>query len=307
MVSGGTVSGDASSLSNVLGEYLSDIEGLSSTWKGPSYDNIQTKASNFVSEYKGLIVGQMESFANACNLYLEYVTCKQNLEISKSNYNQAVSNQDSAAMSTYSNSISNYTSRLNTLKSEIQSALASASSVSLQATAINANVTAEAESPSTSGGGENPNYIYSAKYPGYVFPFEKGVNAPVTSHVGRRTAPTEGASTNHQGTDIGAANGTEIHAIYSGKVVTSGSFGGYGNCVRIQQDDGNLTYYGHCSKTTVQVGERVEAGDVVGNVGSTGVSTGPHLHLEIRAADYDSTKNLIDSEDIFEGVWPEKV
>ena len=135
---------------------------------------------------------------------------------------------------------------------------------------------------------------------GYVFPFGKDTNYRISSHVGKRKAPTAGASTNHQGTDYAASSGTPIYSISDGEVITSGDFGGYGNCVRVKMDDGSIVYYGHCSKTTVPVGTRVKAGDQVGNVGSTGISTGPHLHLEIRAADYtNSNRHLLDSEELF--------
>ena len=315
MVSGGTVNGDLSSLKSSLSSYSSEISGLSGSWTGASHDGIVSKCEAFVSEYTSTISGQMSAFASACDLYQDYVNCKNELNTAQSNYNTAVSNKDSSAMTSYGNQVASCKAKLASLKSQIESLLSTASSGKLEATSVNATTTTSGDSSSTTttttttttAAGQNPNYIYSTKCPGYVFPFEKGVNAPVSSHVGKRKAPTAGASTNHQGTDIAAAKGTEIHAIYGGTVVTSGSFGGYGNCVRVQQDDGNLTYYAHCSSTSVREGDRVEAGDVVGKVGSTGVATGPHLHLEIRASDYtDKNKHLLDSEQIFEGVWPQK-
>ena len=148
----------------------------------------------------------------------------------------------------------------------------------------------------------NSNLIYSDSS-GYVFPFAQGVSAPVSSHVGYRNAPTAGASTNHKGTDIGVSYGTEIHAIASGTVINAGrsNAGGYGNWVQIRQDDGCVVDYGHVSKSDYySVGDRVEAGDVIANVGSEGVSTGPHLHLQIS----DANGNLLDSEDLFADCWP---
>ena len=138
---------------------------------------------------------------------------------------------------------------------------------------------------------------------GYVFPFEKGVNAPVTSSVGPRNAPVAGASSNHKGTDIGVAMGTPIHAIAGGEVINAGrgDAGGFGNWVRIRQDDGNIVIYGHVSKSDYfKVGDRVEAGDVIAKVGSEGYSTGPHLHLEI----HDPNDNILNSENLFSDCWP---
>jgi murein DD-endopeptidase MepM/ murein hydrolase activator NlpD len=138
---------------------------------------------------------------------------------------------------------------------------------------------------------------------GYVFPFEKGVNAPVTSSVGPRNAPVAGASTNHKGTDIGVAQGTPIHCISGGTVINAGrgDAGGFGNWVRVKQDDGNIVIYGHVSKSDYfKVGDRVEAGDVIANVGSEGYSTGPHLHLEI----HDKNDQILNSEHLFQDCWP---
>ena len=139
---------------------------------------------------------------------------------------------------------------------------------------------------------------------GYVFPFEIGVRAPITSHVGLRTDPINGsANAHHNGTDIGVAYGTPIHAIQGGTVINAGrgDAGGFGNWVRIRQDDGNVVIYGHVSKSDYfSVGSRVEAGDVIANIGSEGRSTGPHLHLEM----HDANGNLLDSENYFSDCWP---
>lgn len=87
----------------------------------------------------------------------------------------------------------------------------------------------------------------------------------------------------HLGIDIGAPAGTAIKATASGKVTTAGwNNGGYGNLIIIDHGNGVQTYYGHCSKIYVTAGSEVKAGDVIGAVGSTGNSTGNHLHFEIR-------------------------
>lgn len=88
-------------------------------------------------------------------------------------------------------------------------------------------------------------------------------------------------STNHQGLDFAAPTGTSARAAMPGRVVSAGVLGGYGNQVLVQHADGVQTRYGHLSAITVVVGQTVDAGQQVGAVGSTGVSTGPHLHFEI--------------------------
>ncbi|MEN8120322.1 MAG: M23 family metallopeptidase [Bacteroidota bacterium] len=86
----------------------------------------------------------------------------------------------------------------------------------------------------------------------------------------------------HTGVDLTAPRGTEIHAAGDGVVVRADYAGGYGNCVRINHSYGYLTLYGHMSKMNVRPGQKVKRGDVIGYVGSTGLSTSPHLHYEVR-------------------------
>ncbi len=86
----------------------------------------------------------------------------------------------------------------------------------------------------------------------------------------------------HTGVDLTAPRGTEIHAAGDGVVVRADWAGGYGNCVRINHGYGYLTLYGHMNKFIVRPGQKVKRGDVIGYVGSTGLSTSPHLHYEVR-------------------------
>lgn len=101
---------------------------------------------------------------------------------------------------------------------------------------------------------------------------------PVTSGFGPRWG------TFHNGTDFGAPIGTPMYAAKSGKVVAAGPASGYGLWIRIQTDDGELLEYGHNDKNYVSVGQRVNAGQVIGTVGNRGYSTGPHLHFGVRNA-----------------------
>jgi murein DD-endopeptidase MepM/ murein hydrolase activator NlpD len=85
----------------------------------------------------------------------------------------------------------------------------------------------------------------------------------------------------HWGVDMAAPYGTPIYAAHAGTVSTSGVEGGYGNCVRLDHGGGVETVYGHSSKLLVAVGQKVRAGDMIALVGSTGFSTGNHLHFEV--------------------------
>ncbi len=104
----------------------------------------------------------------------------------------------------------------------------------------------------------------------------------ITSGFGSRSSPTEGASTNHQGIDIGAATGSNILAAASGDVVVSTYSYSAGNYIMINHGGGVYTVYMHASSRLVSVGDHVNQGDVIAKVGSTGYSTGPHLHFGIR-------------------------
>ena len=93
--------------------------------------------------------------------------------------------------------------------------------------------------------------------------------------------PRTGVKNLHRGVDIAVAHGTPIRAIQDGRVVSAGDAGGYGLCVVIEDENGYQSRYAHCSSISVTVGQEVTRGDVIAAVGSTGQSTGPHLHLEV--------------------------
>jgi len=111
------------------------------------------------------------------------------------------------------------------------------------------------------------------------------VPGQIVSGFGNRADPFGGGSSGfHSGYDIAASMGTPIHACRAGTVAIAGWQGGYGNAVVIDHGGGMATLYGHQSQLAVSVGDKVLAGEVIGYVGSTGNSTGPHLHFEVRIA-----------------------
>ena len=104
----------------------------------------------------------------------------------------------------------------------------------------------------------------------------------ITSPFGGRESPTAGASTNHQGVDIGASSGSDILAAAAGEVIISTYSYSAGNYIMIIHGGGVYTVYMHCSQLLASVGQQVKQGEVIAKVGSTGYSTGPHLHFGIR-------------------------
>lgn len=104
----------------------------------------------------------------------------------------------------------------------------------------------------------------------------------ITSEFGLRNDPINGRHRRHHGVDIAAPIGTPIGAAAAGTVVFAGRRGGYGNTIIIEQADGKQTLYGHAAELLAKVGDQVTAGQTIATVGSTGRSTGPHLHFEVR-------------------------
>lgn len=104
----------------------------------------------------------------------------------------------------------------------------------------------------------------------------------ITSPFGWRNHPVYGGWVFHSGVDIGASYGTNILAATSGTVILSQEYGGYGECIVIDHGGGIATLYGHMSERLVRAGQKVNAGSVIGRVGSTGISSGPHLHFEVQ-------------------------
>lgn len=130
------------------------------------------------------------------------------------------------------------------------------------------------KSNSGSAGGSviSGNGMFTHPCPGY---------SRISSTFGYRNAPLAGASTNHKGVDFAAAIGTPIYAAADGTVTSAGYSGKAGNLIIINHGNGLLTYYMHCNTIFVSSGQKVSKGQNIGQVGTTGNSTGPHLHFQV--------------------------
>lgn len=111
-------------------------------------------------------------------------------------------------------------------------------------------------------------------------PFEYNWHGNISSYFGYRTSPTDGDVELHKGLDIAMPEGTEILSVQNGTVQTAGYSNSYGNYIVIKNDKGYETLYAHCKTLRVSAGQEVKSGDVIAAVGSTGNSTGNHLHIE---------------------------
>ncbi len=123
---------------------------------------------------------------------------------------------------------------------------------------------------------------YNTRYPGKLgLPIKGMTRANMSSHFGPRSSPGGIGSTNHQGLDIAFPAETKVYACEAGTVTTAGWNGGFGKCIIINHGGNVQTVYGHLSEIKVRSGQKVSRGQYIGNVGSTGNSTGPHLHLGV--------------------------
>ncbi|MDZ8104069.1 MAG: M23 family metallopeptidase [Nostoc sp. DedQUE12a] len=125
-------------------------------------------------------------------------------------------------------------------------------------------------------------YTPRIAYGGTGMMYPLSVPASITSVFGWRIHPITGNQRFHAGTDLGAPTGTPVLAVAGGSVETANWLGGYGLTVIVNHKSAQQTLYGHMSEIFVQPGQWVEPGTVIGRVGSTGNSTGPHLHFEVR-------------------------
>lgn len=115
--------------------------------------------------------------------------------------------------------------------------------------------------------------------PAFVYPV---MGPRLSSDFGKRKHPVYKSTRHHHGVDLAAPEHSPIRAIGAGQVIYADPYAGYGNVVVVRHHDGSTSHYGHCHLIKVKTGQRVKAGQIVGTVGSTGISTGPHLHFEIR-------------------------
>ena len=124
--------------------------------------------------------------------------------------------------------------------------------------------------------------------------FQKPLKGTITSEFGEREATIKGMTTDHKGIDIAANSGTNIKAAMAGTVSVAEENSEYGKFIKIINGD-VMTVYAHCKKLKVKVGDKIKIGQTIATVGSTGNSTGPHLHFEIRLENrYINPKYIID-------------
>lgn len=128
----------------------------------------------------------------------------------------------------------------------------------------------------------SPTPAFAGAHRGALLPAGMPVAARLSSAFGMRRHPIRGDLRVHSGVDLAAAYGSPVVATADGVIGSAGWSGGYGLLVAISHGDGVQTRYGHLSRLNVAAGQEIRRGDVIGFVGSTGQSTGPHVHYEVR-------------------------
>lgn len=140
---------------------------------------------------------------------------------------------------------------------------------------------AAAAAQKSSGGSKSASKTVTVTKGTGQFTWPAAASTRVTSGFGSRAKPNAAATSNHRGIDIGAASGTDVVAADAGTVIVAGSNRSYGNYVVIDHGNGYTTLYAHNSRLCVSVNQSVSRGQVIAKVGSTGNSTGPHVHFEV--------------------------
>ena len=208
-----------------------------------------------VSASKAAVENERQSYQAAVDAKNNYMkVLESNLDLYKAEFEKAQSNWDALD------------SEIARLQKEItaQKKAEDAAARARSATRVHSNITVSS--------GPRNGQSYTWPVPGHY---------SISSPFGYRMHPILGYSKFHSGVDIPAPSGTPIVAAKSGTVIMSQLMSGYGNVVMVDHGD-TVTVYAHCSALNVGVGESVKAGDVVAFVGSTGLSTGAHLHFEVR-------------------------
>lgn len=206
-----------------------------------------------VSASKAAVENERQSYQAAVDAKNNYMkVLESNLDLYKAEFEKAQANWDSLD------------AEIVRLQKQISEQKKAEEAAARRATRVHSNITVSS--------GPRNGQSYTWPLPGYY---------SISSPFGYRVHPILGYSKFHSGVDIPAPSGTPIVAAKSGTVIMSQLMSGYGNVVMVDHGD-TVTVYAHCSALNVGVGESVKAGDVIAFVGSTGLSTGAHLHFEVR-------------------------
>lgn len=253
--------------SKSIGELLNNAEYIS---RISGYDR------NMLVEFQKVVTNVENQEAELKKEYKELQTMQDNLITKQDSVNELIKNKQSE--------IQSLTSELGDTKNklaQLEAAAAEAERKQKEAAATAAKKAQAAAKKNTSSSGSSAGSAGASVVSGngtFTHPCPGGY---ISSGFGYRTQPIAGASTNHKGIDFAAATGTPIYAAAAGTVISAGYAGNAGNLLVVSHGNGLLTYYMHCNAIYVSAGQKVSRGQNVAAVGTTGNSTGPHLHFQV--------------------------
>ena len=255
--------------SKSIGELLNNAEYIS---RISGYDR------NMLVEFQKVVTNVENQEAELKKEYKELQTMQDNLITKQDSVNELIKNKQSE--------IQSLTSELGDTKNKLAQLEAAAAEAERKqkeaaAAAAAAKKAQAAAKKNTSSSGSSAGSAGASVVSGngtFTHPCPGGY---ISSGFGYRTQPIAGASTNHKGIDFAAATGTPIYAAAAGTVISAGYAGNAGNLLVVSHGNGLLTYYMHCNAIYVSAGQKVSRGQNVAAVGTTGNSTGPHLHFQV--------------------------
>ena len=242
-----------------IGEFLNNAEYISTI---SSYDRetIGGISADSQERFRNKQAALEEEYAKLEDLQNDLIAKQTNVESLKASKESEIS------------SISGELEQTNQKLAELQAAAEEAARKQKEKEAAAAAAKKNNNSGSAGGAVVSGNGMFTHPCPGY---------SRISSTFGYRNAPLAGASTNHKGVDFAASTGTPIYAAAAGTVTSAGYSGKAENLIIINHGNGLLTYYMHCNTIFVSAGQKVSKGQNIGQVGTTGNSTGPHLHFQV--------------------------
>lgn len=249
-----------------IGEFLSLIDDIGDIMK--SDKELEDAYRQAVEELKAVKQEYEDAQAGMKEKKADLVVLNDQLEVEISEAAAVVN-----ALQQDINANASVLSQINAQNAELESR------INAKVKELNAQTQAQAQSQSAAAGGGSSSGGAVAGSGSLIWP---STSTYITSVQGPRTHPVTGQYKNHGGTDIGASYGSPIYAADGGTIATVGyDAGGYGNYVMINHGNGMQTLYAHMSSVAVSQGQSVSQGQTIGYVGSTGLSTGAHLHYEL--------------------------
>lgn len=256
--------------SKSIGELLNNAEYIS---RISGYDR------NMLVEFQKVVTNVENQEAELKKEYKELQTMQDDLITKQDSVNELIKNKQSEIQSLTSElgDTKNKLAQLEAAAAEAerkQKEAAAAAAAAKKAQAAAKKNTSPSGSSAGSAGASvvSGNGTFTHPCPGYTY---------ISSEFGYREQPIAGASTNHKGMDFAAPTGTPIYAAASGTVTSASYSGNAGNMIVINHGNGLQTYYMHCNSMYVRAGQTVSKGQNIGAVGSTGNSSGPHLHFQV--------------------------